>query len=185
MEIKIKLTSEDGQSEIIVFAHSGNSDLSMNKTQHQCTVVEKCLAQILDCEVVEVGHHPSGAPFLPAFKEHRISISHSENLYAIQLSQTKNVGIDVQVIKKDLFEGRSYFVNDDEEKNLNLTNENLYLIWSAKEAVYKLKKGEIKKYKEGMTVLEIGSTSLVVRVDDEVINCSFSIQEDFLVLYTD
>jgi hypothetical protein len=157
----------------------------MNKKNHQQEVIEKCLAQIFEQEEVKLGHHPNGAPFLTEFEDYRISISHSVDWYAIQLSQSKDVGIDVQVMKKNLFDGRAYFVNEAEEKNLNLTNENLYLIWSAKEAVYKLKKGAIEKYKEGMTIVEILDTSLLVEVDDELIKCSFVFEEDFVVLYVD
>ncbi len=129
-----------------------------------------------------VMHHSSGAPFLEK-SNYFISISHSENIFALQISSKDEVGIDVQVTKGNIYRGRGYFVNDFEENNFTLNDKELYLIWSAKEAVYKLKKGKISQYREEILVKKIGENEITVCVGAEKITCSYWQSANFIMVF--
>ena len=85
-----------------------------------------------------VMYHPTRRPFLAHSRAH-ISISHSYPLVSVVMSEKFLVGIDVesfvrpfhQVMDKYLSKNEKRWVDGDD-------NQRLALIWSAKEAIYKL-----------------------------------------------
>ena len=179
-----KMIGEES-SEVTVFFDSTDETSRKGRRAHERAVVKQCLELILESKDVEIGHAESGAPFLKKYPELEISLSHSTNWYAFQISNTKNVGVDIQVFRKNgLYKGRSYFVNEQEEKTIELTDENLHVIWAVKEAVYKYKKGLVAQYKESITVLTIGKNCVSVTVDGEVLECGVEISEDHVLVYT-
>ena len=71
-----------------------------------------------------------------------------------------------------------------EEELLQLTDLNLHLVWSAKEAIYKYRKGKVENYKESMTVLEIAKNILLVDLDGEQVQCAFQVEKEYVLVYT-
>ena len=67
-----------------------------------------------------------------------ISISHSTNYAAIIISKNKKVGIDIEEISQRIHKIAHKFLHPSEKDFVNNNTEMLYLIWSAKEAIYKL-----------------------------------------------
>jgi len=174
---------EEAEYDVFVFEwidlKEGNKQ---SKVDFQRNVIHFFLKNELGIDSI-VLHDDSGAPFLKNSKKF-ISISHSENLFAVQLSDVDRVGVDVQVKKDNIYRGRGYFINDLEEQNFEMTSEELQLIWSAKESVYKYKKGAVEHYREGISVLEIRSDSIFVELNHyEKITCLFLSEEKYKVVY--
>ncbi len=73
-------------------------------------------------------------------KSENISISHSNKYVSIILSKNKKVGIDVEEITPRIHKISHKFLNKSEKKYIELAEnktEMLYVIWCAKEAIYK------------------------------------------------
>ena len=77
---------------------------------------------------------------IPLLSDNRnISISHSENMATILISENKGIGIDVERINNKVNSIKSKFLNQKEINYLNGYEEsrNLTRAWTAKEAIYK------------------------------------------------
>jgi 4'-phosphopantetheinyl transferase len=71
---------------------------------------------------------------------YKISITHSNKLTAILLSQNRHIGIDLEYMSHRIEKIASRFINEKEfisDKNA-LSNYHLYIHWCAKESLYKL-----------------------------------------------
>lgn len=85
-----------------------------------------------------VKYHPSRRPFLAKSKAH-LSISHSYPLVAVIVSPNFYVGIDVESHTRPFSHVANKYLSSKEKKWVDLNNNKiLSLIWSAKEALYKL-----------------------------------------------
>ncbi len=176
--------SPNDYSEVIVYEDITAVDKRFaTKVEYQRSVVKQIVWELLG-EEITINHKESGAPFIVEFPEKNISISHSQDYYAIQLSDKNKVGVDIQVFKKNLAKGRDYFVNEWEEKSLDLTELNLHLVWSAKEAFYKLQEGDIEKYKDEMIVREIGVNQIMIENDGVRFNLSYQFSEHFVLVHS-
>ena len=77
---------------------------------------------------------------VPLLSDNRnISISHSENIATILISENKGIGIDVERINKKVHSIKSKFLNEKEIHYLSGYKEtrNLTKAWTAKESIYK------------------------------------------------
>ena len=77
---------------------------------------------------------------IPLLSDNRnISISHSENIATILISENKGIGIDVEKINNKVHSIKSKFLNQKEINYLSGYEEsrNLTKAWTAKEAIYK------------------------------------------------
>ncbi len=75
-------------------------------------------------------------PFLEGRSE-QISISHSHKWLAIAIHQTKDIGVDVELIRDKILNIKHKFASDEELNYANSNIEILTVLWSAKEAIYK------------------------------------------------
>jgi len=90
---------------------------------------------------------PSGQPVLTDSQEH-ISISHSDGWFAVYIAN-EPVGVDIQVPRARIGQGKHYFLNEKERHLDDL--ELLHLIWGAKEALYKKYGGEMNDLRDEVT----------------------------------
>ena len=77
---------------------------------------------------------------IPFLSDNRnISISHSDNLATILISEKKGIGIDIERINKKVHSIKSKFLNQKEMNYLRGDEETRHLTkaWTAKEAIYK------------------------------------------------
>ena len=185
-EIKFRIANKNAFSEVIIIDDSSVNDRKgKDKVQTQREIVLNSLCEVLDRNDVAIERDENGAPYFVNENLPFISISHSNNWFALQLCKEDRVGVDIQVMKSDIEKGMRYFVNEKEENALEINSLNLNIIWAAKEAVYKYKKGKLEYYKEAMTVLSIESDSLLVEVGEEHVKCTYLIQENFVLVYID
>lgn len=132
-----------------------------------------------------ISHADNGAPLLHGHSCREISVSHSDALYALYFSN-EAVGVDIQLFKKGVSKGRSYFVNSEEEQNLDLSDLNLHLIWGAKEAFYKSLKGNVENAREELriTAIDLMETSLILTFKKKEFRLKFRVWENFVLVWT-
>ena len=114
-----------------------------------------------------VAHLENGAPILNGDENSHISISHSKDYFAVYYSKVNAVGIDIEVIQRSLFEGRRYFLNDNELRQ-DWTNDELHIIWGVKEALFKLKLGKLENIVNYVTVDKINQNEINIKCDEEI-----------------
>ena len=84
-----------------------------------------------------IDYDSKGKPYLN--KQKGISISHSNEIVAIAISNEIDFGIDIQYKTHKVFKILNKFLSKNESKFLDKTNdlESLIKVWSAKESIYK------------------------------------------------
>ncbi len=100
-----------------------------------------------------ISYDQYGKPHLDNGAGH-ISVAHSGMYSALITSETKAVGVDIEALHSKIFKIAHKFLSDEElnyKFNTN-TTESLYIIWCAKEAMYKLYGGKGLSFKEHMHV---------------------------------
>jgi len=183
-KIKFRIPVGSHNGEVVVFFEpSINGKKGRSKVDFQREIINNCLSEILDSSDCSIVYSENGAPYFNDKSMPYISISHSNNWFAVQLCEEDKVGVDIQVIKSDIEKGMRYFVNEKEENSIEINPLNLNIIWAAKETVYKFKKGDLEFYKEAMTVLTIDKDFLTVEVAKEVVKCKYLMKEDFVLVY--
>lgn len=89
-------------------------------------------------DVIELLYDQKGKPHLKYIEGH-ISISHTGNYVTLIYHKTKPTGIDIERITPRIEKIAYKFLNDEERKFAQGENylEKLYVIWGAKESIYK------------------------------------------------
>ena len=88
---------------------------------------------------VRLEHDEHGAPRISDFDDIYVSISHTNQMVIMALSEHEPMGIDVECISERVVNVRDKFVNDSETAEISrVCATDLTLVWTAKEAMYKL-----------------------------------------------
>ena len=160
-----------------------------NKSKEYFLAVRK-LIKNEDPEII-IKYDLNGKPYLNIQKG--ISISHSNKLVAICISNEIDFGIDVQYKTNKILSIQNKFLSYNEKKNLGYTNslESLIKLWSAKESIYKAlgKKGisfsndleiDIKKNKDLFKVGYYKKDNNKIKFD-----LSFFNIDEYIICYAD
>ena len=121
--------------------HLSMEDKSLLKKRKEKNSREYFLAarKLLKSEYPElvINYDLNGKPHLSYQKG--ISISHSNEIVAIGISNEIDFGIDIQYKTDKIFKIKNKFLSKNESKFLDKTNdlESLIKVWSAKESIYK------------------------------------------------
>lgn len=161
------------------------NNISKNPSESK-RVFEKRAVSILlkeQFEEAEIKHTNNGAPFIEGRNDLQVSISHSLPWICLCISTSNPVGVDIQIMKKDLSNQKKHFVNQSENTFLEISFRNLYLIWGAKEAFYKYKKGQIKNLKEDVTITAIVNEEIKLCYDNEMYQLNFEILNTVCLVY--
>jgi phosphopantetheine--protein transferase-like protein len=115
----------------------------------------KLLIEHLGLNYQQLKAAPSGKPYLTESNFH-VSISHTNNLGALQVSETKKVGIDIQEYSPVVNRIKTKFCNPKELDYISTLNPEeqedfLHKTWCAKEACFKYF-GENVDFKEDLIV---------------------------------
>ncbi len=100
-----------------------------------------------------IAYTTHGKPFIKD-SEYHISISHTKQFIALILSKEKKVGIDIEILDKRILRIENKFLRPDEKSFINQNHylEQLYIIWSTKEVLFKIhEKGGII-FKENLRI---------------------------------
>jgi phosphopantetheinyl transferase (holo-ACP synthase) len=97
------------------------------------------LKKMLSPDPVYLEYDSYGKPHLRNTGSY-LSISHSGDYSAVITSSTHPVGIDIERLKDRIYRIKDRFLTVEEHKSLGETNrlEKLYVIWGAKESLYKI-----------------------------------------------
>jgi hypothetical protein len=120
-----------------------------------------------------VKYHPSRRPFLANSRSH-ISISHSFPFVAVILSSDFLVGIDIEYYNRPFMSVTHKYLSEREKKWIDVNdNKMLALVWSAKEAIYKLPGmeglgGVDMDIKPINTVSDFGNLDAIIRIGGTV-----------------
>ncbi len=103
---------------------------------------------------VKVLYDDNGKPFLENELSH-MSISHSKNWVAVIHHPTAKVGIDIECPTARINKIAHRFLNQSEQESFsgNEQNKEIQLIWSAKEALYKIIGSEVADFANQLTIL--------------------------------
>jgi 4'-phosphopantetheinyl transferase len=144
-------------------------------------------ADYIDCKMDE-----HGKPYLVNSHTH-ISFSHSYDYAAVMISETRKVGIDIELIKMKIKSVKHKFLSDIElaQKQIGDNINGLYVCWCAKEAIYKWhgKKGlEFKKdiHIKPFKLKEEGSLQALVELPEgtkELKICYFKTKDGYMLGY--
>ena len=100
-------------------------------------VVTHLLVQQILGRFALVRHHESGAPYLDGISQH-ISISHTKGYVAVSMTE-EPLGIDIERISNRAQRVRSRYMDENEGfSDVKAPEVEATLIWSAKEAVFKI-----------------------------------------------
>ncbi len=101
--------------------------------------VRVLLHEMLPSNYFDIRYNDSGKPFLDSPSGH-ISISHTHGHVCVMYHPHLNCGVDVELIDERIDRVAKKFIRTDENAFLNSVKlrEQLYVIWSAKEVVYKM-----------------------------------------------
>lgn len=125
-----------------------------------------------------IRYDENGKPFLEG-KSHHLSVSHAGSYSAAIISNTNQVGIDIEVIHPRIEKITEKYLNNYEIENLGseFRLEKLYVLWSAKEALYKMYGKRNLLFKEHMKiepfVFSAGGGELSGRISNAFINHNY------------
>lgn len=125
--------------------HNNLSALSKQEIEHVSTINNEnrkiefvqsrlLLREILGTNYKEVSYEKSGKPIMDGTF---ISISHSKSYVAVIVSKTHSVAVDIEEFRQQIFRITEKFVRAEESKEFS-SLEDLILLWSAKETLFKL-----------------------------------------------
>ena len=134
-----------------------------------------------------IDHEPSGKPFLTSsLSPHttplpHLSISHTRGYVAILLSDDSQVGVDIEYRSDRVERIARRFIHPDEKAE---TIEEKLLLWSAKEAVYKLFSEDRLAFFD-MRMLSIGDDVMQIQnmKRNEVVAVSYEFTPDYVLTY--
>lgn len=133
--------------------------------------------------MAEVAYHPSGKPYLKD-GEAKISITHSKDIVAVILHDTKAVGLDIEYISPRVERIKHRFLSASELSSAKTTSL-LTLYWSAKETLFKLDKKQGLEFDTELALTPSNYKNILngkIR-NDETITVHYSINEDWVMTY--
>ena len=139
---EIQLWVEEKPSEIpqqflsVLSSHEQEELQKIPNTNRQLEYVmpRYMLRELLNNSYSEINYDSNGKP---SIKNQSISISHSRHYVAVIVGKNKNVAVDVEEYREQVMNVAHKFVLP-EEKNDFYSLEDLILLWSAKETLFKL-----------------------------------------------
>lgn len=149
----------------------------------------RCLMHEVGCREV-IKYHPSGRPYLES-GSFQISISHTRGYAAIALHRILPVGIDIEQRAEKVCRVKDKFLSNEEKSFLPSEKKNveaLLVIWTAKEAIFKLVDREGIDFAEHFHVspfglAEEGCLQAYETFTDEQLHfeCDYRIYPDFVL----
>lgn len=150
---------------------------------------QRCIASLLADRYgyeVRLEHHASGAPYLPDHPKDHISISHSD-CFAMIVISSDPIGADIEDIGDQVERVEEKFVNPYELDRLEgfcSKKLALHLLWTAKEAAYKLTNPPSGSLKE-FTLRMLESFNPIHQIARCILRTSEGIEIEALLTWAD
>ena len=133
----------------------------------------------------ELSHESNGAPVLVNYPDLHISISHSNEWFAVYLSENQAVGVDLEVHSNGIEKTKEYFLSKSEIEDLHPTIEELKICWGIKESIFKKFRGNMKSMSEDITIVSIEKKEAEAKCQNETIKLRYQQPEYFTLVFTD
>ncbi|MBR4119596.1 MAG: 4'-phosphopantetheinyl transferase superfamily protein [Bacteroidales bacterium] len=153
---------------------------SYSNTKRQTEqLISHILIKHLLGQVKEIKHRSNGAPYIENCENKFISISHSKKSIAVAISE-KPIGIDLEEIDRKQYSLHKKFTTTNEQLWIESSdNKQLIsaIIWSAKEAIYKLANIEKLLFESEIEIAPFNPTkesNFIATYRGKVVNCQFS-----------
>lgn len=110
-----------------------------NESVRKQRLAVRALLDALFEEKVYLSHHDNGKPYIEN-NAINISITHTDKYVAVMLNDDDEVGVDCESLDRDFSQVATRVFSEEELENLDedTRNEQLAVLWCAKEAIYKL-----------------------------------------------
>jgi phosphopantetheinyl transferase len=159
---------------------------------HPCKRCEKLAVRALLNELTgnekSIDYYPNGQPYL-SDQSFNISISHTKNYACIILHPTQKVGIDIEAKSPRAAQIQQRFLSPDEYLLVNQTSGFVVplLLWTAKEALYKLASNLTLDFVNHIQVTDINWNEQIMTASitsiDHPFTLFFTIDPDFVLTY--
>lgn len=134
--IKLEDINTDIRLGMLDFEAFSKENASVSKREMEQKATQYLLKEMLKTYDFKIVNDEFNKPFLEGRTE-QLSISHSHRWLAIAIHQTKDIGVDIELMREKILNIKHKFTSDEE---LNYTKSNIELLtilWAAKEAIYK------------------------------------------------
>lgn len=135
-------------------------------------------------ENYELEHELNGAPTLKNHPHLHISISHSDQWFAVYISEQFRVGIDIEIQSSGIDKAKKLFLNEWEISNLQLSEDHLKIAWGIKESVFKMCRGDIRSLSKDIRITSIRKNQAEAFCKNQKINLQFQQSDTFTLVYT-
>lgn len=119
---------------VAVAAQSGGS-----VRERECAATLEALRELVG-PGARIEHYADGAPYAVDREgvTHPISVSHDADYGVVVTAENVGIGVDSERLRPQLARVAGKFVTEEEERERGCSLHDLLLLWTAKEAVYKL-----------------------------------------------
>lgn len=132
------------------------------------------LGQVLGTDEFETSYRASGAPYIIGDARH-LSVSHCRDYVAVLVSDGA-CGLDIELGSRDFSKASERFAGED-------VKDDLALVWSAKETVYKYLEDDEIAMLTDIVVDGIGESEIDSHVGEECYNLSYLRMDKLNVVY--
>ena len=144
----------------------------------------RLLLRLCKLDPNDLSYNEFGAPILKSGKF--VSISHCKNYVTLLLSN-QSCGVDIETKRKQILNIKHKFLNQTDIKNISMENiSDITLIWTLKEAIYKLCQYPGINFKDQIFVSTIdiknNLANAYVDIDGSITNliCKFQINKEYI-----
>jgi len=191
-----KITESEEELKILAAAPTAEQEnieqMQANQRRLESYAVRALLAEIFD-ERVYIGYEEDDSPYIKN-THHTISISHSGIFVCIYVHENADVGIDIESLSRNFDAVEKKILSENEQEHLVEKHRQvqLALIWSAKEAIYKLmgernidfaKQMEIEKFTPNEDEGELNATFIDAEGDEHELELYYQIFEGYEMVW--
>lgn len=144
----------------------------------------RLLLRLCKLDPNDLSYNEFGAPILKSGKF--VSISHCKNYVTLLLSN-QSCGVDIETKRKQILNIKHKFLNQTDMKNISMENiSDITLIWTLKEAIYKLCQYPGINFKDQIFISTIdiknNLANAYVDIDGSITNliCKFQINKEYI-----
>lgn len=132
----------------------------------------------------KLNHHSNGAPFIEKRPDLFLSISHAENWFALYVSNSQNVGIDIERYSNKIERVKTHFLSQSEIEQLQPNLAELQICWGIKESIIKRSRGEVADFQNDIQIKSITKDSATATFESNLIELNHTTWRQFVLVYT-
>jgi 4'-phosphopantetheinyl transferase EntD len=178
-----KIIEEKPFQKASLFFSDKLKSISLPKRRNEIITTGYILNYVFRGDIPVIDYDDSGKPFF-VNNDLKISISHCNDWGAVGISNKEVlIGIDIENVSPKPLKLRSKFINKEDERFfVELTNESATLIWTIKEAVYKLDNAFVN-FKDDILINSLTKISKFrgVTVVNDSIDVEYFIFDNFIL----